>query len=428
MSYLQGRKERRSLNEQKVINRWIMVAAALVVQICLGVLYAWSVFRPALMEEYGWTVQQAGYPYMFSLLFFSVGMIIAGRWQDKAGPRKVAIVGGLLLALGAALSGVLGHSFLAMIFTYGVLGGMGVGFAYVTPIATCVKWFPDKRGAITGIAVFGFGAGTLVFGPVINSLLGSVGIPATFFILAAIFLGAVCGAGSLFRTPPIGWKPAGWIPPAAAASTFAADFDTREMFGTRQFWTMWVIYFIGAGAGLMIIGQAVPIGQSVANLDKAVAASGLGIMALFNGLGRIVWGWTSDRIGRLRSLMLMFVGLIIALVAVLPNASSFALWLVGMCLVGFCFGGYLAVMPTACADFYGTRCYGANYGFLFTAYGIAGVVGPFLIDYIKTSTGGFTTAMYIFAGASVLGIILAMTVKAPSKAPTLEAAAAEPTA
>ena len=151
------RKEWKHVNGERAPSRWIMVVAALVVQVCLGVLYAWSVFRPALMDTFDWSVQEAGYPYMFSLLFFAIGMIVAGRWQDKVGPRRVVIVGGVMLALGALLSGLVGKTIVAMVFTYGVLGGLGVGFAYVTPIATCVKWFPDKRGTITGLAVFGFG-------------------------------------------------------------------------------------------------------------------------------------------------------------------------------------------------------------------------------------------------------------------------------
>lgn len=411
------------MSETKVINRWIMVAAALVVQICLGVLYAWSVFRPVLMETFGWSVQEAGYPYMVSLLFFAIGMIVAGRWQDRVGPRRVVIVGGVLLALGAFLSGLVGKSIVALVLTYGVLGGLGVGFAYVTPIATCVKWFPDKRGTITGLAVFGFGAGTLVFGPVINALLGAVGVATTFYILAVVFLLLVSGVGSVFRVPPAGWVCPNWTPPAATvAGSGRVDFTSAMMFRTWQFWPLWVMYFFGAGAGLMIIGQAVPIGQEVAGLDKAVAASGLGIMALCNGLGRLAWGSLSDKLGRLRTVMLMFVVMIVAFVAVLPFASGFALWLIGMCLVGFSFGGFLAVMPTITADFYGTSNLGANYGFLFTAYGISGVAGPFLIDYIRTSTGGFTTAMYIFAGLCVIGILLALTVKAPRLKATAAAA------
>jgi len=400
--------------EEKLTNRWLMVAAALVLQLCLGVLYAWSVFRAPLMKEFGWTVKEAGYPYMASLFFFAVGMIFAGRWQDKAGPRKVAIFGGLLLGAGAILAGAVGQTVGGMVFAYGVLGGLGVGFAYVTPIATCIKWFPDMRGTITGLAVFGFGAGTLVFGPLINKLLGSIGTASTFYTLGVIFIIAVCGAGSLFKVPPAGYKPAGWNPPAASASTVTkVDWTPNEMVGNGQFWLLWIIYFFGAAAGLMIIGQAVPIGLEVAKLDKAVAAGGLGIMALLNGLGRLAHGSVSDKLGRTKTVMVMFAEYIVAFVLILPNSDSFLKWLVGICIVGFAYGGYLALMPSITADYFGTKSLGTNYGYLFTAWGCAGLGGPYMIDYIKSTTGAFTNAMYAITVACVLGIVLTFISKKP---------------
>ena len=400
--------------DEKLTNRWLMVAAALVLQLCLGVLYAWSVFRAPLMKEFGWTVKQAGYPLMASFFFFAVGMIVAGRWQDKAGPKKVAIFGGVLLAAGCFLSGAIGQTVGGMVFAYGVLGGLGVGFAYVTPIATCIKWFPDMRGTITGLAVFGFGAGTLVFGPLINKLIASIGLSQTFFAVGAIMLVCVCGAGSMFKVPPAGYKPAGWNPPAAAASSVTkADWTPNEIIGNGQFYVLWLIYLFGAAAGLMIIGQAVPIGLEVAKLDKAVAAGGLGTMALLNGLGRLVHGSISDKIGRKNTVILCFAEYLVAFLLLLPNADSFTKWLVGICIVGFSYGGYLAVMPSITADYFGTKSLGANYGYLFTAWGIAGVCGPFMIDAVKTSTGSFTNAMYYISAACVAGIVLVFVSKKP---------------
>ena len=400
--------------EEKLTNRWMMVAAALVLQLCLGVLYAWSVFRAPLMKELGWSVKEAGYPYMTSLFFFAVGMIFAGRWQDKAGPKKVAIFGGLLLGAGAILAGVLYKTVGGMMFAYGILGGLGVGFAYVTPIATCIKWFPDMRGTITGLAVFGFGAGTLVFGPLINKLIAQMGIQNTFFVLGAIFIVAVCGAGSMFKVPPAGYKPAGWNPPAAAAGTVTKlDWTPNEMMGNAQFYVLWVIYLFGAAAGLMIIGQAVPIGLEVAKLDRAVAAGGLGTMALLNGLGRLVHGSISDKLGRKNTVILMFCEYLVAFLLLLPNADTFTKWLVGICIVGFAYGGYLALMPSITADYFGTKSLGTNYGYLFTAWGIAGVGGPFMIDAIKSATGAFTNAMYYISVACVAGIVLVFISKKP---------------
>ena len=400
--------------DEKLTNRWLMVAAALVLQLCLGVLYAWSVFRAPLMKQFGWTVKEAGYPLMASFFFFAVGMIVAGRWQDKAGPKKVAIFGGVLLAAGCFLAGAIGQTVGGMVFAYGILGGLGVGFAYVTPIATCIKWFPDMRGTITGLAVFGFGAGTLVFGPLINKLIASIGLSHTFFAVGAIMLVCVCGAGSFFKVPPAGYKPAGWNPPAAAASTVTkADWTPNEIIGNGQFYVLWLIYLFGAAAGLMIIGQAVPIGLEVAKLDKAVAAGGLGTMALLNGLGRLVHGSISDKIGRKNTVILCFCEYLVAFLLLLPNADTFTKWLVGICIVGFSYGGYLAVMPSITADYFGTKSLGANYGYLFTAWGIAGVCGPFMIDAVKTATGSFTMAMYYISAACVAGIVLVFISKKP---------------
>lgn len=402
----------------KVINRWWIVAAGLVVQLCLGVLYAWSVVRPVLEKAvsedgFGWSKTETGYPYQASLLFFAIGMIVAGRIQDKIGPRRVAMAGGVMLALGAALTGVVGNSVIGVVLTYGVLGGLGVGFAYVTPIATLVKWFPDKRGFITGLAVFGFGLATVVFAPVITALLDSVGIATTFYVLAAIFLVLVVGAGSTFRVPPAGWAPAGWTPGPKVAKD--VDCPISRTARTWQFWVLWVVYFLGAGVGLMTIGKAKTLGIDVAGIDKssALLTTGVMVLGIFNALGRLTWGTLSDKLGRLRMVMVMFVLYIVAFLGLMLWKDTPATWLTGLCLIGFCFGGYLAVMPSVACDFYGTKCMGANYGALFTAYGIGGVVWPYIIDALSKSTGSYSWVWYISAAFCAVGIVLTAIVRAP---------------
>jgi OFA family oxalate/formate antiporter-like MFS transporter len=224
----------------------------------------------------------------------------------------------------------------------------------------------------------------------------------------------VCGAGSMFKVPPAGYKPAGWNPPTPSATTATkADWTPNEIIGNGQFYVLWLIYLFGAAAGLMIIGQAVPIGLEVAKLDRAVAAAGLGTMALLNGLGRLVHGSISDKIGRKNTVILCFVEYLVAFMLLLPNADTFTKWLVGICIVGFSYGGYLAVMPSITADYFGTKSLGANYGYLFTAWGIAGVCGPFMIDAVKTATGSFTMAMYYISAACVAGIVLVFVSKKP---------------
>ncbi len=398
---------------EKVINRWVIVGAALVMQLCLGVLYAWSVFRPVLEKEDGfaWSKVETGYPYQASLLFFAIGMIVAGRIQDRIGPRKVAMAGGLMLALGAALTGVVGDTVIGVVLTYGVLGGLGVGFAYVTPVATLVKWFPDKRGFITGIAVFGFGLATVVFAPVISALLDSVGIASTFYILAAVFLVLVCGAGSMLQVPPPGWKPAGWNPPAAVQEVVECPLNRTVR--TWQYWVIWLVYFLGAGVGLMTIGKAKTLGLDVAGAGSGLATVGVMVLGIFNALGRLSWGSLSDRLGRLRTIVVMFVLYIVAFLGLMRWTDNVSTWLIGICIIGFCFGGYLAIMPCLTADYYGTQCLGANYGLLFTAYGIGGVVWPYIIDALNKSTGSYSWVWYISAAFCAVGIVLTIMIRPP---------------
>jgi OFA family oxalate/formate antiporter-like MFS transporter len=412
--------------EQNLGNRWRFVGAALVMQLCLGVLYSWAVFRGPLESLYGWNKVQSIAPYRWSVLMFTVSMIIAGFWQDKKGPRLVGSVGGALMGTGILLAAFIGNTNGGMIFSYGVLGGLGVGFAYVTPIATCVKWFPDKRGMIVGLAVMGFGAGSLIFAPLIEKLLGdnpdayAQTIPRTMIILSVIFYVCVIGAAQVYRVPPAGYKPPGWEPPAAAAAT-KEDFTRGEMIKTWQFYVLWLIYFLGTSVGITAIGQAKPI---VVELSKGAAAmsggTALGLMSLFNGVGRLAWGTTSDKIGRNMTTVAMYCGYILACLFFLRNATGFWQVLIGLCVVGFCYGGYLAMMPSFTADYYGAKNVGANYGIMFTAWGICGFTVPkYFAGIMKGAkeagnlAAGYNQVYFTLAVMSAIGIVLVLIVKRP---------------
>jgi OFA family oxalate/formate antiporter-like MFS transporter len=411
--------------EEKLPNRWIMVVAALVMQICLGILYSWSVFvRPLLTmyKEQGWTPSDMSWVFSTSVVFFAVGMIGAGRWQDKKGPRIVGITGGILLAAGCFLASQMelmgaGSAQAILFLGYGVLGGLGVGFAYVTPIATCVKWFPDMRGTIVGLAVFGFGFGSLVFGPLCAKLIVEVGVHSTFAIIGGVFLVFVCGAALIFRVPPAGWVPAGWTPPPPSAKKpgfTKYDYPPGEMVKTPQFFLLWIAYAFGASAGLMVISQASPMGQEMAKITAAEGAAAVGILAIFNGLGRLFLGWLSDRIGRLMTLVVMTIAQVITLGAIgFGMTTSYITYTTAISVVGACYGGYLVMMPALTADFFGTKNLGVNYGWLFTAWGCAGVIGPRAAAYIKASTGAYTQAMYIISALLVISGVLVLITKAP---------------
>ncbi|MEK6778954.1 MAG: OFA family MFS transporter [Candidatus Deferrimicrobiota bacterium] len=415
------------------VNRWKFVYAALVMQLCLGVLYSWSVFRPVLEKATGWKGPQSIAPFRYSLVFFTVGMIFAGFWQDKKGPKLVGSVGGALLGIGCLLAAFMWNSEWGLKFSYGIIGGLGVGFAYVTPIATCVKWFPDKRGTIVGLAVLGFGAGSLIFAPLIEQLLGTdptqyaATLQKTFLILGVAFLIFVIGAAQIFAVPPAGYKPEGWTPPAAATTATGAvqkaEFAPAEMVKTWQFYALWAIYFLGTSVGITAIGQAAPLVKELAAKTAIMSAgAALGIMSAFNGVGRLAWGATSDKIGRKYTTIAMFAAYILACVFLLRNVTSFGQALAGLCVVGFSYGGYLAMMPAFTADYYGAKNIGANYGIVFTAWGICGFIVPgYFAKIVQAAKDagdvavGYNQTYLTLAGMCVLGIVLVVLLRKPTQ-------------
>jgi OFA family oxalate/formate antiporter-like MFS transporter len=355
-------------------------------------------------------------PAQIVLACFALAVIFGGRIQDKLGPRVVATVGGIILGLGLMLARFTGSftnptaALTWLIATFSVLGGIGIGAAYVCPIATCVKWFPDKKGLITGLAVAGFGAGAFFFAPLAKGLISGVpyellGVKlfplpelevfSTFMALGVIFLVAVVAGAQLLRNPPPGYVPAGWTPPQTAQGAGKkVDFTPTAMLKTPVFWVLWLTYFAGCTAGLQVIMKASPIWQSfkigamtppVAEADfhgiTSAGAMAVSILAIFNSLGRILWGKISDNIGRKATLILMFLICGVAMLG-LDWMRTYALYLCGICVVGLCFGGYLAIYPAVTADFYGTRHLGVNYGWMFSAYGAGGLVGPFLAAWL----------------------------------------------
>lgn len=397
---------RAGVSQAKVPNRWLIVAAGIVIQLCLGTMYAFSVFRNPLMERFSWTITETSLAFTITLVFFTITMVFAGRWQDKVGPRKVGTVGGILLGLGCLLASQ-ASSLAVLYLSYGVIAGSGVGFAYVTPIATIVKWFPEKRGMMTGFAVFGFGAGSLVFAPLAAKLITAYGVLNAFAILGIIFLIAVTAAAQLLQNPPVGWKPEGWHSPqpvSTAAAPVREDYSPGEMLRTLRFWIAWAMYFLGAAAGLMIISQAAPMAEEMAGLSKEAAAAAVGVLAIFNGFGRLFWGAISDKIGRNVSLMLMFAVYGADLFLLLPHATTYMSYVFGICAAALSFGGYLALMPAITADYFGTKNIGINYGWMFTAYGAASLFGPILIAHIKQVSGGYAQALYILAALSLIGM------------------------
>jgi OFA family oxalate/formate antiporter-like MFS transporter len=417
------------MEEQKTFNRWWIVVGAILVQLCLGAIYAWSVFRKPLEAQLGISPTQASLPFSIVLIFFALATVLGGRLQDRLGPRIVAILGGVLLAAGMVLASF-ARDITMLVVAYGVISGIGIGFAYVCPISSGVKWFPDKRGLITGLSVAGFGAGAFFVAPLAQgfisgspyNLMGAslfalpkLGVYNTFLYLGVAYLVLVTLGGLILRNPPAGYVPKGWTPPPTVGTPAAVGYTPGQMLGTGQFWILWLMYFAGCAAGLMMIGQTSPIAQELARFDKATAAVGVSVLAIFNALGRIFWGRISDSIGRSRTLFIMYLINAVAVFGYFLIPATPALFWAGIALVGATFGGYLALYPAITADFYGTKSVGVNYGFVFTAYGVGGLLSNIFAPRVKELTGNYNFAFILTAVLCLAAALVSLAIKAPKK-------------
>lgn len=397
-------------------NRWRVVAGALIIQVCLGAIYSWSVFVNPLKEVFSYTTTQTQIIFSLALATFALTMIFAGKLQDKQGPRIVATFGGVVLGAGYLLASFTGGNFLLLALAVGVIGGAGIGLGYVCPIAACVKWFPDKRGMVTGLAVAGFGAGAWIFAKIAASLIDAYGVLISLQYLGVIFMVSVVAGAQLLKNPPAGWKPVGWKPPESNfRATSVENFAWNDMVKLRQFWMLWIMFVFGAAAGLLVIGILKPYGVH-SGLSAAAAANAVGVLALFNGAGRIVWGAVSDKIGRKNTMTLMFLLQGMMMFALIKMASTELTLSIAAAWIGFNFGGNLALFPSTTADFFGTKNVGINYGLMFTAYGVAGIAGPILAGGVFDMTGSYMWAFIPSGVACLVAAVISLGLKPPHHA------------
>ncbi|MHA1793464.1 MAG: L-lactate MFS transporter [Promethearchaeota archaeon] len=409
---------------KKISNRWFIVLFAILIQLALGAIYSYGIIKPALQVAFSADPTMALMPFAIGLLTFAVVMVFAGRWQDKAGPRIVALTGGIVLAVGYILSGVITPYITdvwGIVITYGVVGGAGIGFGYVCPIACASKWFPDKKGLINGLAVAGFGAGAFIFNYVFDALLTDTPSTATIslnFIVSGIIMGAMVAGGALFlKNPPEGYKPEGWEPPVASDGGSAQeDWEPGKVIKTPTYWLLWIMFIFSAICGLMVIGNYKSYGNSIDPTTTAtIAATVGGFAALFNGAGRIFWGKLSDNVGRTNAMKIMFLiqGISMFLFALIPNI---VVWVILIQVIYFCFGGNFSLFPSATGDYFGTKNLGINYGLVFTAYGIAGIVGAVAATPMLAAMGGNYIGYFILFGVlSLVAMGLAFITKHPSR-------------
>ena len=397
-------------------NRWIIAAASFLMQMALGAVYAWSVFRAPLVKQFHWSIEEVTFTFTISIFVLSVACFFGGLWLNKKGPRVVALTGGFLYGLGVFLASFSAQKLWWLYASYGVIGGIGVGFCYIVPIAVLVKWFPDRRGLITGIAVGGFGAGALVFAPVATHLIQSVGVLQTFAYLGIAYLVITIATGYFMQNPPDGWKPAGWIPSSTqSAQRASADYTLGEALKTWQWWALWALLFLNTSAGISIISQESPMFQEIAKVSAVIAAGMVGIASIGNAFGRVFWAWVSDAITRRWAFVTMFL-IQVGLFWILPGISSAAILAVLSFIILMCYGGGFGTMPAFAADYFGSKNVGPIYGLMLTAWGSASAFGPLLIAHMRQSSGSYASGLHVIAVIMAVSVILPILVSPPQSA------------
>ncbi|HXC30837.1 MAG TPA: OFA family MFS transporter [Verrucomicrobiae bacterium] len=398
-------------------NRWVIAVAAVIMQICLGAVYGWSVFVKPLVAAENWKLTDVSLNFTVALVFLGFGTVIGGLWLDRVGPRKVATVAGILYGIGYLVAGyaVAQHSLYEMYLGYGLITGIGMGMGYICPVATLVKWFPDMRGLMTGVAVCGYGFGALIMSPFAAWAITHHGLPATFSTLGVVYLIVVVVTAQFYANPPQGWRPAGWEPRTAVAKAASAvDFTVSEAMGTWQFYLLFLLLFLNVSAGIMIISQASPMAQQLAGMTVLQAAGMVGVISICNGLGRVFWAFVSDFLGRARVYFLLYL-IQMGIFFALPHIKDVALFTAAFAIIGLCYGGGFGTMPSFAADFFGAKYMGGIYGWILLAWGLAAIPSPIMIARVRQNTGSYGPAITVIAVVMLVSLILPLIARRPSK-------------
>ena len=449
-------------------SRWLVPPAALAIHLCIGMAYGFSVFWLPLSKALGlkeaikcgpevgffqelfittcdWKIATLGWMYTLFFVFLGISAAVWGGWLERAGPRKAGVVSAVCWCGGMVISaiGIYLHQFWMMILGSGVIGGVGLGLGYISPVSTLIKWFPDRRGMATGMAIMGFGGGAMIGSPLAAELMKKfasptdVGVMQTFLAMAAVyFVFMVCGALG-YRVPPSGWKPAGWTPPASQTTNTMITqrhVHVKKVWGIPQFWLVWLVLCMNVSAGIGVIGMASPMLQEVfggnligvakkfGELDKpqlaaiaGVAAGFAALLSLFNIGGRFFWASLSDKLGRKLTYVVFFVlgGIMYASMPGSAIAGSKLLFVAAACIILSMYGGGFATVPAYLADLFGTQMVGAIHGRLLTAWATAGILGPVVVNYMREYQLGlgipreqvYNQTMYILVGMLVIGLI-----------------------
>jgi OFA family oxalate/formate antiporter-like MFS transporter len=384
--------------------RWLLIPLGMIVLLCLGNIYTWSVFRKPLEAELGITATQSLLPYTVALVFYALLMPIAGFYIPRLGMRPIAAIGGIIVGLGYILSSFVSDIGM-MILSYGVLVGTGVGIAYGVPMALVAKWFPDKRGLAVGLTIIGFGLSPLITAPLANQLIALYGIKPTLRILGIAFMVIILAIATMLKPPPKDWHPRQTSTSSAAAQ--AINYPA-QILKNRSFYGLWICYAIASLVGLSAIGISSSVGEEVIQINPALAASSVSLFALFNGLSRPLFGWLCDRIKPHYVAIASYTLILIASVMMIgTQKGQVATYLIAFCLFWFNLGGWLAMAPTITLQFFNPNQYAQNYGLVFTAYGVGALIGTLIAGQIRDLFGNYTYVFYPMAVLAIIGILVA---------------------
>jgi len=394
-------------------NRWLMALSAVGVHICIGSVYAWSVYVKPIQEQMNWTLTDVTIAFSIAIFFLGLSAALMGKFVEKNGPRVSAIIAASLFGLGTMGAGlaIMMESKLLLYFFYGVLGGCGLGIGYISPVSTLVKWFPDKRGMATGLAIMGFGFASAIWGPTIKILIEAVGISGTFFILGAVYFVIMFASALYLEKPEEGFLPKKFKEKVKEGKKkIKEDLENltlNEAVKTPRFYGLWIMLFINITCGIAIIGVASPLLQEVLGLSAIAAAAAVGLMGIFNGAGRLMWASLSDYLTRPVVYVIFFLTQIIAFY-MLPSIKEIIVFQVVLYFIMTCYGGGFAAIPAYIGDIFGTKELGAIHGYILTAWAAAGLVGPLIISMVKDSTGSYSQTLYVFAAFFIVALIVSI--------------------
>ena len=395
--------------------RWLFIIIGLVMNVCLGAVYAYSIFLAPVKKAFDVSASMANLPFMVFLSFFAILMFFGGRIMEKLGPRKLIIIGSITVSLGWMLSSFAPNIWV-LTLTYGVIAGSGVGLVYGCPVATAARWFPDKKGLAVGLMLAGFGGSALITGKLASLMIPTVGLSNTFLYFGIVFGVVLVILGLPFRFPAAGWAPPGWKPVAGFVA--AADFMPAEMIKTSTYWGLLFCFMIGSIAGLMAIGISKPVGSEIIKITSDTAATLVGVFACFNAIGRPLFGFITDKLtARYATMINLSIILLVSILMIQAGEGDTNLYVISFIGFWLCLGGWLAIAPAATATFFGIKNYARNYGVVFFAYGIGAIIGGIISGQAKDVFGTYTYAFYPTAVLAAVGLVLAFSLlKTPEKA------------